>query len=147
MIEYDPNYVPQNAPFLLGVKILITNDADEVLVLWRSAKVSRPHGIDLPGGAVDAGEGPEQAAIREVLEETGIAIGSPRIVGAEYAPRRSGDAVIVGYTYHIEGEVPPVTISWEHESYEWKPIRDIDVENLPSLHARLFRDWQKIRTQ
>lgn len=35
----------------------------------------------LPGGAVDLGEMPEAAAIREVMEETGLIVDNPRFAG------------------------------------------------------------------
>lgn len=39
-------------------------------------------GYDLPGGGMDIGEMPEQTAIREAKEETGIDVINPRLVAA-----------------------------------------------------------------
>jgi len=41
--------------------------------------------VTLPGGTVEIGENPEQAAIREVQEETTIAAKNPRLVFVDHA--------------------------------------------------------------
>lgn len=53
-----------------GSKILLTHQAEPV-----------PE-FQLPGGGIDMGEGPLQALHREVFEETGWRIASPRRLGA-----------------------------------------------------------------
>jgi 8-oxo-dGTP pyrophosphatase MutT (NUDIX family) len=37
----------------------------------------------MPGGWVDPGETPDQAVVREVLEETGLQVSAPRLVHTE----------------------------------------------------------------
>lgn len=57
----------------------VTRDwAVSVFVVWRGRVLLHPHrklGIWLPpGGHVEPGELPDEAAVREVLEETGVAV-------------------------------------------------------------------------
>jgi 8-oxo-dGTP pyrophosphatase MutT (NUDIX family) len=47
------------------------NDRNEVLLLWRHRFITDTWGYELPAGVVDDGETVEQAAAREMLEETG----------------------------------------------------------------------------
>ena len=52
---------------------------DEVLITYQDA----PHfEFQLPGGGIDPGESPLRALHREVFEETGWTIGTPRRIGA-----------------------------------------------------------------
>jgi 8-oxo-dGTP diphosphatase len=44
----------------------------QVLLVRRSERTSRPGQWCFPGGGIRAGESPEQACVREVLEETGL---------------------------------------------------------------------------
>lgn len=62
-----------------AVACFIRNDRDEVLVSRRAVEPSKGM-LDLPGGFVDMYESAEQAACREVLEETGLALDDPRFI-------------------------------------------------------------------
>ena len=61
------------------------------LLLTRRAETLRSHAGQwaLPGGRVDAGETPEQAALRELTEEVGVVLGEAAIMGRldDYATR------------------------------------------------------------
>jgi len=51
--------------------VIVTNDADEVLMLWRHRFITDTWGWEIPAGRIDPGEAAIDAAAREVLEETG----------------------------------------------------------------------------
>lgn len=58
------------------VLIYITRRADELLVFEHPPLYSDA-GIQVPAGGVDAGETPDQTAVRETREETGLLLSSP----------------------------------------------------------------------
>jgi 8-oxo-dGTP pyrophosphatase MutT (NUDIX family) len=67
---------------LLTARVLIFNPAGEILLMLRSNPTVLPGLWELPGGKLDAGESASEAAVREVLEESGLQIsvaGEPRI--------------------------------------------------------------------
>lgn len=41
----------------------------------------------LPGGAIEAGESPEEAAVRETVEETGLVVSAMKVLGARVHPK------------------------------------------------------------
>ncbi|MCD4684456.1 MAG: NUDIX domain-containing protein [Anaerolineae bacterium] len=64
----------------VGVGVIIEDAAGRVLLIQRAT----PHGNGTwsnPGGHLDPGETPDQCAIRETREETGIEIGNVRFRG------------------------------------------------------------------
>lgn len=138
MTEYDPNYVETKNFYLLGVKAAIINNKNEVLLLQRSEKSSRPGGWDLPGGSVDANESPEQATIRETFEETGIEITAAKTVASGLIPAED-PIVILGFGATVED--PEVTLSWEHQSYEWVPVDELSETELPGPYQQIVYEY------
>lgn len=65
-----------------GVVGVVQNEQGEILLQRRSDTGD----WELPGGALDPGEEPADAVIREVLEETGIRVAADRIVGVYVEP-------------------------------------------------------------
>ncbi|WP_320823742.1 NUDIX hydrolase [Reinekea sp.] len=72
-------YAPFAPTHTIGVGGLVFNAAGEVLLV--RDRMMRAQGFKLPGGYVDMGEPIQQAAEREVLEETGIRAQFGALVG------------------------------------------------------------------
>jgi mutator protein MutT len=75
-----------------AVRLVVQNDAGKVLVLRRAASSTDGGRWCLPGGKVDYGDTVEQAAARELQEETGLAARDLRFLfyqdGQPVAPGR-----------------------------------------------------------
>src|SRR5258706_12019579 len=68
--------------FIPSAAAVVINEAGEVLLHRRSDDGT----WCLPGGAIDPGEEPAEAVIREVREETGLQVIAERIVGVYGGP-------------------------------------------------------------
>ena len=64
---------------IIGVAVLVYNESGKILCLQRERNPGKGL-LGLPGGFVDLGESIEEAAIREVKEETGIEIENLKLV-------------------------------------------------------------------
>lgn len=71
--QLQPNaLVPGYATHFIGVGGVVLNEAKELLVVSEVHRSSPKPYYKLPGGALHAGEHLAEAAVREVLEETGV---------------------------------------------------------------------------
>jgi 8-oxo-dGTP pyrophosphatase MutT (NUDIX family) len=113
-----------------GVNAIVFNDAGEILL--HRALDGRWY---TPGGAVDPGEQPADAAAREVLEETGVTVEPERLVGIfteEPVAYPNGDRVqyvIMTFACRVISGTPRVA---DDESLE---VRFFPVDQLPVLRA------------
>lgn len=104
----------------------LLNDAQtHVLLLWRHRFVPDVWNWELPGGLVDPGETPEQAAAREIEEETGYRARSLEhlvtfepMIGMVSCPHH----VFLGHGAERMGEP---TEKNEMQRMEWVPLADV----------------------
>jgi 8-oxo-dGTP pyrophosphatase MutT (NUDIX family) len=86
-------------------------------------------------------EGPEEAARRELLEETGLVPDGPlRLIGAFRAQR--GKQQLLNLTYACAVADGDVTLSHEHDHFEWvDPVeyRELAVAVVPTIERADFR--------
>jgi len=69
----------ENKNVLVGLGVIILRKDGKVLIGKRNGEFVPEYSI--PGGSLEAGETFEEGAIREVMEETGMVIKDPKIVG------------------------------------------------------------------
>ena len=78
----DDYYVLEYPNWVTG--IAVTEDS-EVLLIRRYRHAAEEVILEVPGGCIDPGETPEQAIVREMLEETGYAFESVEPISTVYA--------------------------------------------------------------
>ena len=91
---------------------------------------------ELPGGRLDDGESPEETLIREMREETGLAVEVVSLADAwvfEVTPGKK--VLILEYACRLKGE-RRVTISHEHSEHAWLPLAKLKLEPLPQGYLR-----------
>jgi 8-oxo-dGTP pyrophosphatase MutT (NUDIX family) len=91
-----------------------------VLVLQRSKETRCPGAWETVHGRIEPGEEPEDAAVREVAEETGLAI--ERLYNVTVQPfylhkSRTVEMAVVFAAFVDPSK--PVTLGSEHQAYEW----------------------------
>ena len=116
---------------------------DRVLLIRRSATDHwMPFHWDLPGGGIDPGETPMEAAQRECYEETGLIVNE---ICPFYIRRmRHG-----GLQHVFVGTAPykDVRLSFEHDRFLWGGISDILGSSLPLLNRvrKILVEFRKLK--
>jgi 8-oxo-dGTP pyrophosphatase MutT (NUDIX family) len=98
-------------------------DGWRVLMLQRAAGTIRPGSWEVVTGSIDDGERPEDAALREMREETGLGADRLYCVAVQpfYLPRRSSIQLSVVFAAFVD-DPGPVAISGEHQRFEWLDV-------------------------
>lgn len=123
----------------MAVGAFIQDESGKFLLIQRPDDCSYcPTCWEVPGGKMDPGETPEQAVVREVLEETGLSIELDGVIG-EADFKAKGKQLVMRYwrARVIDGEV---RLSQEHQAYQWLLLGDFRTQKLtPALETILTK--------
>lgn len=122
----------------------VSNDRDELLFVQRSIE-PRKGMWSLPGGFVEVGETTEEAALRELEEETGLKGRGTHLVGTTTrASKITGGIIVLGYSVdEWEGEMVAMTDAMDlgFFSEEKRPPLAFEV------HINLLKTYDEQRAQ
>lgn len=123
-------------------KVLIIDNKGSHLLMKRANHPIFQDDPDLPGGTIEEGEELLDGAIREVTEEANITL-SPKDLtlvysGHDYSTHNTEYNL---YIAHI-AQLPAVTISWEHSSYDWVNYEELlkQAQNANDTYMHMVHD-------
>ena len=96
--------------------------------LWLKQPIGKPEPgcWVMPGGKLDPGETAEQAAVRELMEETGIVTKEENLIslGVFYVIRPETHFIFHVYRVFLN-DLPQVELSSEHPEFRWATEEDL----------------------
>lgn len=119
--------------FCAGIHILIRKENKYLLLRRSSNDKENPDNWDLPGGGIDFGEQPFDAAIRESKEEAGVDIRTKDILAywaVTYEDKWSIETIVSAQ--YLSGDIK---LSKEHSDYQW--VDKLGLKNIESKSDNL----------
>ncbi|MFM9412948.1 NUDIX hydrolase [Peptococcus simiae] len=105
LLKYDPQPLGKRHAFAVLLPLVRMEDEWYVLYEVRSARISQPGETSFPGGAIEPGECPSDAAVREAMEELCLERTDIRLLG-EMDFIVTETAIIYCFVGFIDGKTP-----------------------------------------
>jgi protein-S-isoprenylcysteine O-methyltransferase Ste14/8-oxo-dGTP pyrophosphatase MutT (NUDIX family) len=142
-LEHVPRWIPSRpriapaAPALKLATLVYALRDQQVLLLRRNSEPNRGLWV-APGGKLERGESPLECAVREMREETGLAIDRPvlRAVMTETSPRADYQwLTFIFVAWDFDGTFTPAPGIGE---FRWVPIDEVAKLPIPPADAVFF---------
>ena len=129
-------------------------DNGKFLFIRRAAHEHMPNLLEFPGGKLEKGESFEQAAKRELFEETGIKRDKLIYVGKteRYVPEKQ--SLFVMHHFYTQFKGDEIKLSTEHSGYLWlakeqalkmKTSTEISLDDM-SIFPKMLEISEKLRS-
>jgi protein-S-isoprenylcysteine O-methyltransferase Ste14/ADP-ribose pyrophosphatase YjhB (NUDIX family) len=142
-LEHVPRWIPSRPrmvtttpPLKLATLVYALRD-ERVLLVRRNTEPNRGLWV-APGGKLEHGESPVECAVREMREETGLAIDRPvlRAVMTETSPRADYQwLTFIFVAWDFDGTFTPATGVGE---FRWVPVDEVTKLPIPPADAVFF---------
>jgi len=111
--------------------VIVSSPERGVMLMWRHRFLSNQWGFEVPGGMIEPGETPQQAARRECIEESGWSPGPMRLL--QYFNPIAGQSTQRFWIFAaVGGEQVGPAVSDEAERVDWvtaQRLRQIVLQN------------------
>ena len=116
---------------------VVINESEEALLLKRFGDSNwMPYKWGIPGGHIEKGETPKEAAIRETREETSLQLGDVSVL-------KEKNDVMIYYSNSFTGEVK---LDREHTDWAWVSYDELDNYDIaPNLKDSVNLALEKIK--
>ena len=110
----------------------------EALLIRRGAEPWKGR-LAFPGGFVDRGEDPEDAVLRELVEETGVTGNDPKLFAVHGHPKRDPRKHIIAIFYMVSVDSDAVPFAGDDAAQaEWFPIGGLSSDLMAGDHIRVI---------
>lgn len=134
---------PMYPPFGVAVDLVVLTVIDGALRALLIERGEEPFAgeLALPGGFVHIDEGLDEAAARELAEETGVRVGHLEQLATYGDPDRDSRMRVVSVAYLAMVPEPPSPMAGtDAAAAAWRPVRDLAAEQLAFDHHRILED-------
>ncbi len=124
-----------------GVVVLLENAGGQIAFQLRddNPEIMYPNYWGLFGGWMEAGESPQQTAVREIMEELGYSLDASRLVYL----KMHDDGEVRSHILHcpVADELQDATLT-EGQAIRFMTLADIQDQNVIPRHREIF-EWYK----
>ena len=113
---------------IVAKAVVYTDDGKALLLTRSQTDAQRPAGFDLPGGGVEARETMQEAVLREIFEETGLAVTSTDVQLLWTKAVVDHGKNVIRLLYGCKTHDDAVHLSFEHDAFAWVPLASIAEE-------------------